>query len=116
MTSPRGRETPPKPRAPRFERKEGGDRGKGKLGAGVRPAGEGFKPRGDRAKGDGAKQFEKREGGKPWSKDKPAFKGPRRDGARDDKPRSFEARPERRDRIDPDNPFAAALMALRDKT
>ncbi|MEM1129374.1 MAG: helicase-related protein [Pseudomonadota bacterium] len=30
--------------------------------------------------------------------------------------RTYSARPEKRDRIDPDNPFAAALMGLRDKT
>ncbi|HHX88886.1 MAG TPA: hypothetical protein GX700_03790, partial [Paracoccus sp.] len=49
-----------------------------------------------------------RKGGKP----------PRREGGpKKDAPRSFTAAPEkRRDRIDPDNPFAAALMGLRDKT
>ncbi|MGY6533984.1 MAG: helicase-related protein [Pararhodobacter sp.] len=36
---------------------------------------------------------------------------------RDEGPRSFTAAPERkRDQIDPDNPFAAALMGLKDKT
>ncbi|PKP72872.1 MAG: hypothetical protein CVT84_16460, partial [Alphaproteobacteria bacterium HGW-Alphaproteobacteria-6] len=44
----------------------------------------------------------------------------RRDDSRGDTPaaqsaRRYESRPERKDRIDPDNPFAAALMALRDK-
>ena len=40
-------------------------------------------------------------------------------GKTDNKPnqgaKTFTARPERKDRIDPDNPFAAALMGLRDK-
>ncbi len=37
---------------------------------------------------------------------------------RDNKPqggKTFQARPEKKDRIDPDNPFAAALMGLKDK-
>ncbi|MGL4311159.1 MAG: helicase-related protein [Paracoccaceae bacterium] len=50
-------------------------------------------------------------GGKPQGK--PYGKGQR---PRDDNPRSYEARPPRKeDRIDPDNPFAQALMALRDR-
>ena len=36
-------------------------------------------------------------------------------GKRDDGPKRYSAGPERRDRIDPDNPFAAALMGLKDK-
>ena len=32
-----------------------------------------------------------------------------------DKPKSFEARPEKLKKIDPDNPFAAALMGLSKK-
>ncbi|MFD1343463.1 helicase-related protein [Litorisediminicola beolgyonensis] len=31
-------------------------------------------------------------------------------------PKSFESRPQKKDRIDPDNPFAAALMGLKDKS
>ena len=45
--------------------------------------------------------------------------GGKRDDQRRDaqKPRSFTSGPDRkRDRIDPDNPFAAALMGLKDKT
>ena len=34
----------------------------------------------------------------------------------DNKPKSFAAHPPKKDTIDPDNPFAAALMALKDKT
>ncbi|MFA5581206.1 MAG: helicase-related protein [Paracoccaceae bacterium] len=58
----------------------------------------------------GAKQGAKPRQGKPG--------GPRRGGERDTaEPKSFEARPPRAEKkIDPDNPFAAALMGLRDKT
>jgi len=51
----------------------------------------------------------KREGGKPRGKGKPHHSGGDKN-----KPRTFEARPERKkDRIDPDNPFAKALMGLK---
>jgi ATP-dependent RNA helicase SUPV3L1/SUV3 len=47
----------------------------------------------------------------------PGKDGGRKDGPRDEAPRSYTAAPDRRkDRIDPDNPFAAALMGLRDKS
>ncbi|MCC5989172.1 MAG: hypothetical protein JJT95_15985, partial [Pararhodobacter sp.] len=47
--------------------------------------------------------------GKPGKSGKP----PRRD----DGPRRFSAAPDKkRERIDPDNPFAAALMGLKDKS
>ncbi|SMH54944.1 helicase-related protein [Maritimibacter sp. HL-12] len=53
-------------------------------------------------------------GGKPKG-GKPRGKGPK--DQPDGKTRSFEARPPKKDKpIDPDNPFAAALMGLRDKT
>lgn len=57
-----------------------------------------------------------RKGGKPGGKPgtKPRARtdaGPAQKGAR-----TFSARPEKKDRIDPDNPFAAALMGLRDKS
>lgn len=55
-------------------------------------------PRGKGAKG--------RPGGKPGQK-KPGGQSA---------PKSFAARPPKKDRIDPDNPFAAALMGLKDKT
>ncbi|MBN8294249.1 helicase [Rhodobacter sp. NTK016B] len=71
---------------------------------GDRPRREGGKggksdgPRGDRPKG-----------GPKGGKGKPGDK-------RGQQPRSFSSGPERkRDRIDPDNPFAAALMGLKDK-
>ena len=51
--------------------------------------------------------------GKPKGKGKPRGKG---EGASADKPRSFEARPPRKEKaIDPDNPFAQALMGLKDR-
>ena len=61
-------------------------------------------------------------GGKPQGQrpqgDKPRGKGkgkPRREGA-PQKTKKFEARPPRKEKpIDPDNPFAAALMGLKDK-
>ncbi|MEP1585998.1 MAG: helicase-related protein [Tateyamaria sp.] len=61
---------------------------------------QGGKPRGKGAPG----------GGKPKGKGK----GPRKDGA-GGKAQNFSARPPRREKpIDPDNPFAAALMGLKD--
>jgi ATP-dependent RNA helicase SUPV3L1/SUV3 len=81
--------------------------------------------RGKRAQGDHGKSGDRPDrGGKPKgqhkSGQKPGPKGdrPPREGSRPE--RSFEARPPRNDRpksdrIDPDNPFAAALMGLRDK-
>ncbi|WP_120502033.1 helicase-related protein [Roseovarius sp. EL26] len=53
------------------------------------------------------------QGGKP--KGKPGNK-PKGKGRRDDGPRQFQARPAKKEKpIDPDNPFAAALMGLKDK-
>lgn len=87
------------PRGPR--RGDGGrearDKGQGQRSGGGQPRGEGGKPRG--------------KGGKP-----PRGKGgkPQRE---DDGPKVFSAKPERKkDRIDPDNPFAQALAGLRDKS
>ena len=61
--------------------------------------------------------------GKPGGKssDKPRGKGPRRDGGRDgakgSKAKSYKARPPKKEKaIDPDNPFAAALMGLKKDT
>ncbi len=63
-------------------------------------------PRGDR-------QNKPRSGqGKPKGKGKPK-QG--RGGPQGGKERKFEARPPKKDRIDPDNPFAAALMGLKGK-
>ena len=104
------------PRGPR--RGEGGrqasDGGKPEGGrqrseGGGRPRGEGGKPQGDGPRGEGARG----RGGKPQR-----GKGgkPERD-RQEDGPKVYSAKPERKkDRIDPDNPFAQALAALRDKT
>jgi len=51
--------------------------------------------------------------GKPKGKGKPRAKGGK---PQDDKAKSYQARPPKKDKpIDPDNPFAAALMGLKDK-
>ncbi|MGH1329840.1 MAG: helicase-related protein [Paracoccaceae bacterium] len=86
---------------------------------GARPA-RGPRREGGNARADGQKQGGNRakQGGKPNGKPggKPGSKGPRRD-ANANKPKSFEARPPKREKpIDPDNPFAAALMGLKDKS
>jgi ATP-dependent RNA helicase SUPV3L1/SUV3 len=94
-------------RGPRPERKEGearaprGDRPQGDRPQGDRPQGDrpqGDRPKHDRPKGDRPKGDYK--GGKPQ---------------RDDRQKSYEARPPRAEKpIDPDNPFAA-LLALKGK-
>ena len=82
-------------RAARGER-SGKPRGKGKPQGGDRGGDRNKSQGGDRNKG----RDRNREGDKPQQ------------GAK-----TYEARPPRaKDRIDPDNPFAAALMGLRDKT
>jgi ATP-dependent RNA helicase SUPV3L1/SUV3 len=61
-------------------------------------------------------------GGKPQGQrpqsNKPRGKGkPRRDGGGNPKAKQFQARPPKKEKaIDPDNPFAAALMGFKDKT
>ena len=75
--------------------------------------GRGRAPRGAEAgegRGRGAKG-----GGRPGGKGQKGGPNDAR-GPRPDQPKTFAARPERKpDRIDPDNPFAAALMGLKDK-
>ena len=67
-------------------------------------------PRADRRDRDGFKP----KGGKPQGKFDRNDRTPR-DASRDNKPKSFEARPPRAEKpIDPDNPFAV-LAALRNK-
>ncbi len=110
----------PKPRTPRGEGRKPGREGQaqrrdgGKLGSHIPPKRDGEADKGPRdgrprVESRDGKRFDKAKGGKPWAK---------RDDGRDggQQKRTFEARPPRNDRIDPDNPFAAALMALRDKT
>lgn len=122
----------PKPRA-RNDGPRRGPRREGDAGApGADKPGErsGERQGGPRREGGGRRDGgERRDGGKPTG-DKQGNrgpkggdrKGPRKDGGRNDGPRNegprqFTAKPDRKkDRIDPDNPFAAALMGLRDKT
>jgi len=84
-------------RGPRLERKEG----EARTPRGDRPRREGQAPQGDRPKHDRLKGDRRDHGkGKP---------------PRDDRQKSFEARPPRAEKpIDPDNPFAA-LLALKGK-
>ncbi|MEO3415261.1 helicase-related protein [Roseovarius sp. CAU 1744] len=51
---------------------------------------------------------------KPRGKGKPAKGKPR--GPQDKGAKSYSSKPQKKDRIDPDNPFAAALMGLKDKS
>ncbi|MEM1066715.1 MAG: helicase-related protein [Pseudomonadota bacterium] len=66
--------------------------------------------------GGNRQRRERREGGSPRPRGKPKGKPkggkrpPRETGAK-----TFEARPPKKDKIDPDNPFAAALMGLKNK-
>ncbi|MGS4943883.1 helicase-related protein [Meridianimarinicoccus sp. RP-17] len=98
---------PPRRHAPRPQggkgRREGQGHALGQGAADDRPRGE-RKPGGGKPRGDGPK------GGKPKGKRPP------QDGAGQGA-KTFAARPPRSEKkIDPDNPFAAALMGLRDKT
>jgi ATP-dependent RNA helicase SUPV3L1/SUV3 len=65
------------------------------------------RPQGGRPQGD-APKGERPQGGKPRGKGKPKGKGP----AGGNKPQKFEAKPRAEKKIDPDNPFAAALAGL----
>ncbi len=116
---PRGNrgERPNRGRRPEGQPREGqpreGQSGEGRPREGAerrdgRPQGE----RRDRADQSRGERGDRPRGGKPQGKPqgKPGGK-PRRE---DERPRSFESRPPKSDRIDPDNPFAA-LLALKDK-
>ncbi|HQY43664.1 MAG TPA: helicase-related protein [Paracoccaceae bacterium] len=84
--------------------REAGERREGKPRRDRKPEGERREPRPDQKPGERKGGDFKGKGGKP-NRDR-----------REDSGRSFEARPPKKsDRIDPDNPFAAALMGLRDK-
>jgi ATP-dependent RNA helicase SUPV3L1/SUV3 len=116
----RGRREQGERRGPRREaqgervpREGQGDRPK-REGQGDRPRREaGDRPQGERPQGG------KPRGDRPWE-DKGdrggKGKGPKgKRPPREEGPRVFEAKPQRKDRIDPDNPFAAALMGFRAK-
>ncbi|KAB2882973.1 MAG: disulfide oxidoreductase [Albidovulum sp.] len=118
----------PRPRGNRGERPGRGRRSEGQPRDGQFREGQAREgqaregqPREGAERRDGRPQGERRErgergdrprGGKPQGKPqgKPGGK-PRRE---EERPRSFESRPPKVDRIDPDNPFAA-LLALKDK-
>ena len=111
----------PRPRQTRGPRRDHGRDGQAPQGERApREKRDGDRPRRDPAKGDG--KGDGRTEGKPRGdrNDRPKGGKPgKRDDQRRDaqKPRSFTSGPDRkRDRIDPDNPFAAALMGLKDKT
>ncbi|WP_284165542.1 helicase-related protein [Frigidibacter sp. SD6-1] len=110
----------PRPRPDRGPRRDHGQpRAEGDAQVGERrdrrprPEGAPREKRDDRPQGERGERKERRDhkggpGGGPKGK-------PGRD-RREDQPRQFEAKAPRREaRIDPDNPFAAALMGLRDK-
>ena len=94
----------------RSPRREGGggraQRAKGGDGA------PGGKPQGNREGGRGPKGDGQGRGG-PKGKGGAKSK-PRRE--QDKGPKVFESRPQKKDRIDPDNPFAAALMGFKGKS
>ncbi|MEQ8340913.1 MAG: helicase-related protein [Marinovum algicola] len=80
-----------------------GARGDRKPRGGHRGDRDGGKPQGKGRRGDRGDKGRGPKGAKG--------KGPRQDkGAK-----TYQSRPEKKDRIDPDNPFAAALMGLKDK-
>ncbi|WP_300518747.1 helicase-related protein [Aliiroseovarius sp.] len=84
-----------------FGRRQGGQGRRGQQGQGAR--GGDRKP-GDKPRGKGGPK-----GGKP--------KGRRDDRGGGNKPKTFQSRPPKKEKaIDPDNPFAAALMGLKDKS
>lgn len=92
-------------RGPRRDNTRGQPRDNAKTATGPRDGGKGRRNNNSNADGGGPRG----KGGKPGNKG-----GKRPD---QDKPKSFEARPPRREKpIDPDNPFAAALMGFKDKT
>jgi ATP-dependent RNA helicase SUPV3L1/SUV3 len=114
---------------PRGERRHGGKPDRTARSATPRPQGDapqaepsqGDKPRGDKPRGD-KPRGDKPRGDKPRG-DKPRGDRPQGEGyqgkgkpdARNDRQKTFEARPPRPERpIDPDNPFAV-LMALKGK-
>ncbi len=70
-------------------------------------AGRAPKARGDGDKPRGARPKKGKPGGRPGNKGQ---------GRREDAPKSYAAKPAKKDKIDPDNPFAAALMGFKDKS
>ena len=117
----------PRPQGERRDRPQGdrpqGDRARGGQSQGDRPQGD--KPQGDKPQGNkpqGERRDRPQGDGKPHhgkgdrnKGDRGKGKGDRPDRNDNNKPRQFEARPQRAEKpIDPDNPFAA-LLALKGK-
>ena len=70
---------------------------------------------GNRRERDGQKGAPRGKGGKPQGKGAPRkAKGGKPQGG--GKAKNYESRPRKEDKIDPDNPFAAALMGLKNKS
>ncbi|MWD27323.1 disulfide oxidoreductase [Aquicoccus sp. SCR17] len=84
-------------------RRQGGDR----RPQGGRGKGQGGQGQGGQGRGKGQQQARGKGG--------PRGKAPGGKGKGGDAPRSHQSKPEKKDRIDPDNPFAAALMGLKDQ-
>ncbi|WP_121062137.1 helicase-related protein [Chachezhania antarctica] len=101
------------------QRGRGGNRGRrddGQQAGGEKPEGGDRRERGPRRNAGGDKG---RDGGKPRRDGKPprGKGGPDRRGKDNDrnKPKTYSAKPPKQEKkIDPDNPFAAALMGLKD--
>ncbi|MEL6954452.1 MAG: helicase-related protein [Pseudomonadota bacterium] len=70
---------------------------------------------GNRGKGGEAGAGRGKHGGKKGGGKRGSGLGPKRPG-KDAGPRQYTARPEKKDKIDPDNPFAQALASLKDKS
>ncbi|MBO9406002.1 disulfide oxidoreductase [Shimia sp. R9_1] len=81
--------------------------------AGRQGGNRGGQRRGGNAQGGNKRRNDTQGGDKPRGKGgKPKGKGPRRDNG----PKQFQSRPPKKEKaIDPDNPFAAALMGLKSK-
>ncbi|PVH29699.1 helicase-related protein [Pararhodobacter oceanensis] len=112
---------------PRHRARDGQGRGGQRRGAapaegeaqGERPRRDGERRGKPQGRGDGGgKPQGERQGDRRGKGGKPGRRDTGRDGGRDNarqQPRKFQSGPDRKkDRIDPDNPFAAALMGLRD--
>jgi len=92
----------------------GGNRGGPRREGGNREGGSR-----DGAKREGAPKGRPRnqKSGKPPRRDgKPGGKPGAKSGAKPQGARRYESKPDKKDKIDPDNPFAAALMGLKDKS
>ena len=113
--APKRRDRRPEGQPVRSERGERGDRGEARGDRDGQPRRDGRKSGGKPHHGQGQGQGERHQGsGKPQGG---KHKGPRPPRDEPTGPKTFTARPPRNEKpIDPDNPFAAALMGLRAKT